>query len=96
MVRVQKVQKRSRRTLCSDGPSTEGPEKKSEYIIMQNHPGTKLTGEETAGKPPQEPPSPHKLRSFQDVLDIVFSLSDESRRTLSSDGPSKLHRENQH
>ncbi|KAL7852463.1 hypothetical protein SRHO_G00182480 [Serrasalmus rhombeus] len=57
---------------------------------MQNQQGNKLTGEDTAGKPPQEPPSPHKLRCFQDILDIVVSLSDEEWRSLSSAGPSTV------
>ena len=43
----------------------------------QNQPGTKITVEETAGKPPQDPPPPQKLKCFQDILDIVHSLSDE-------------------
>ncbi|KAL7828688.1 hypothetical protein SRHO_G00323220 [Serrasalmus rhombeus] len=49
--------------------------------------GTKTTVEDTAGKPPQDPPPPEKLKCFQDVLDIVCGLSDEEWRALTSDAP---------
>ncbi|KAL6479586.1 hypothetical protein MHYP_G00130190 [Metynnis hypsauchen] len=49
-------------------------------------------GEGAAGKPPQEPPqeppSPRSLQYFQDILDVVLSLSDQEWRTLTSDMPS--------
>ena len=41
------------------------------------------SGEETVGKPPQEPPSLEKLRCFRETLDVVFSLSDEYVSSLS-------------
>ncbi|KAL7879917.1 hypothetical protein SRHO_G00021710 [Serrasalmus rhombeus] len=53
----------------------------------QKQPGTKTTVEDTAGKPPQDPPPPEKLKCFQDVLDIVCGLSDEEWRALTSDAP---------
>ncbi|KAL6477101.1 hypothetical protein MHYP_G00156000 [Metynnis hypsauchen] len=54
---------------------------------MQSQRRSNVAGEETAGKPPQEPPSPQKLRCFQDILDIVCSLTDREWRTLSEDVP---------
>ncbi|KAL7872181.1 hypothetical protein SRHO_G00071640 [Serrasalmus rhombeus] len=54
---------------------------------MQNQQENKHTGEGTAGTPPQEPPSPQKLRCFRDILGIV--LSDEEWRTLTSDVPNE-------
>ncbi|KAL6473646.1 hypothetical protein MHYP_G00172070 [Metynnis hypsauchen] len=54
---------------------------------MQSQRGSNVTREETAGKPPQDPPSPQKLSCFQDVLDIIFSLTDREWRTLSEDVP---------
>ncbi|KAL7879920.1 hypothetical protein SRHO_G00021740 [Serrasalmus rhombeus] len=53
----------------------------------QKQPGTKTTVEDTAGKPPQDPPPPEKLKCFQDILDIVCGLSDEEWRALTSDAP---------
>ncbi|KAI4884307.1 hypothetical protein NFI96_007763, partial [Prochilodus magdalenae] len=47
----------------------------------------RISGEETVGKPPQEPPSPEKLRCFRETLDVVFSLSDEEWTTLTTDVP---------
>ncbi|KAL7879909.1 hypothetical protein SRHO_G00021630 [Serrasalmus rhombeus] len=54
---------------------------------VQKQPGTKTTVEDTAGKPPQDPPPPEKLKCFQDILDIVCGLSDEEWRALTSDAP---------
>ncbi|KAL7872072.1 hypothetical protein SRHO_G00070550 [Serrasalmus rhombeus] len=53
----------------------------------RKQPGTKTTVEDTAGKPPQDPPPPEKLKCFQDILDIVCGLSDEEWRALTSDAP---------
>ncbi|KAL7877358.1 hypothetical protein SRHO_G00040010 [Serrasalmus rhombeus] len=50
-------------------------------------PRTKITVEDTAGKPPQDPPPPEKLKCFRDILDIVCGLSDEEWRALTSDAP---------
>ncbi|KAL7876769.1 hypothetical protein SRHO_G00034120 [Serrasalmus rhombeus] len=50
-------------------------------------PRTKITVEDTAGKPPQDPPPLEKLKCFQDILDIVCGLSDEEWRALTSDAP---------
>ncbi|KAL7877414.1 hypothetical protein SRHO_G00040570 [Serrasalmus rhombeus] len=50
-------------------------------------PRTKITVEDTAGRPPQDPPPLEKLKCFQDILDIVCGLSDEEWRALTSDAP---------
>ncbi|KAL6488010.1 hypothetical protein MHYP_G00046360 [Metynnis hypsauchen] len=51
----------------------------------QKQPGTETTVEDTAGKPPQDPSPPQKLKCFQDILDIVDGLSDEEWTPLTSD-----------
>ncbi|KAL6488034.1 hypothetical protein MHYP_G00046600 [Metynnis hypsauchen] len=48
-------------------------------------PESKTTVEDTAGKSPQDPSPPQKLKCFQDILDIVDGLSDEEWTALTSD-----------
>ncbi|KAL6463466.1 hypothetical protein MHYP_G00278570 [Metynnis hypsauchen] len=67
-----------------EGPATEMSGK---HKTVQNQPGTKITVEERAGKPSQDPPPPQKLKCFKDILDIVHTLSDEEWRALTNDVP---------
>ncbi|KAL7877374.1 hypothetical protein SRHO_G00040170 [Serrasalmus rhombeus] len=95
---VQAVERHMNRfiTACtvpakSDCESSEGEGAATEMSGKRKHtwkqPQTKITVEDTAGKPPQDPPPLEKLKCFQDILDIVCGLSDEEWRALTSDAP---------
>ncbi|KAL7877386.1 hypothetical protein SRHO_G00040290 [Serrasalmus rhombeus] len=95
---VQAVERHMNRfiTACtvpakSDCESSEGEGAATEMSGKRKHtwkqPQTKATVEDTAGKPPQDPPPLEKLKCFQDILDIVCGLSDEEWRALTSDAP---------
>ncbi|KAL7877363.1 hypothetical protein SRHO_G00040060 [Serrasalmus rhombeus] len=77
--------------VMSQFVTSEGEGAATEMSGKRKHtwkqPRTKITVEDTAGRPPQDPPPLEKLKCFQDILDIVCGLSDEEWRALTSDAP---------